>query len=92
MIIRILSEGQFDVPDDAVDGLNELDSTLEAAVEAGDEAAVGKALEALLSRVREGGTPVAVDALVPSTLLLPFAGASLAEVRELINDDGFIPG
>ncbi len=92
MIIRILSEGQFELPDDALDGLNELDSTLEAAVEAGDEAAVGKALEALLSRVREGGTPVAVDALVASTLLLPFSGASLAEVRELINDDGFIPG
>jgi hypothetical protein len=29
MIIRILSEGQYDVPDAEVDGLNELDGQLE---------------------------------------------------------------
>ena len=40
MIIRILAEGQFDVPDDTVDGLNELDGQLEAAVESADEQAM----------------------------------------------------
>ena len=33
MIIRILGEGQYDVADHALDRLNELDATLEAAVE-----------------------------------------------------------
>ncbi len=92
MIIRILSEGQFDVPDHAVDGLNELDSSLESAIDAADEATFAAALGALLDRVREIGEPVALDSLVPSTLVLPHAQASLAEVRDLLNDDGLIPG
>lgn len=92
MIIRILSEGQFDVPDEAVDGLNELDGKLEAAIEANDEANFGSALGALLDRVRALGTPVALDALVPSSLLLPHESASLAEVRDLLSGDGLIPG
>lgn len=92
MIIRILSEGQFDVPDDAIDALNELDSTLEAAVEASDDAAFRTALEALLDRVRQVGSPVAVDALVTSTLVLPNSDSDLAEVRDLLSGDGLIPG
>ncbi|MDX6327281.1 MAG: hypothetical protein QOK15_3635 [Nocardioidaceae bacterium] len=92
MIIRILGEGQFDVADDAVDALNELDSKLEAAIEANDEATFTSALGALLDRVREIGGPVALDALLPSTLVLPHAEASLHEVRDLLSGDGLIPG
>lgn len=92
MIIRILSEGQFDVPDDAVDGLNELDGRLQAAIDAGDDAAFSSSLGALLDQVRVIGQQVALDSLVPSTLVLPHAQASLAEVRDLLSDDGLIPG
>jgi uncharacterized protein YidB (DUF937 family) len=92
MIIRILGEGQFEVPDDAVDGLNELDDKLEAAINAGDEANFSAALGGLLDRVREAGEPVAVDALVSSELVLPHESASLAEVRDLLSGDGLIPG
>ena len=92
MIIRILSEGQFDVPDDALDELNRLDSTLEAAVEAADEQGLAEALAELLRRVRERGDPVALDALVPSDLVLPHESATLAEVRDLMSEEGLIPG
>ena len=92
MIIRILAEGQFEVPDETVDGLNELDARLESAIDAGDEAALASALGALLARVREVGSEVAVDSLVPSDLVLPHATASLAEVRDLVSGDGLIPG
>jgi hypothetical protein len=92
VIIRILSEGQFDVPEDALEALNELDAKLEAAVEASDEEGLASALSALLARVREAGSEVALDALVPSDLVLPHASASLAEVKDLISDDGLIPG
>ena len=92
MIIRILSEGQFDVPDDAVEGLNELDAQLEAAVESSDEQAMAAALSALLDRVRSSGNEVALDTLVPSDLVLPHASATLPEVRDLISGDGLIPG
>jgi hypothetical protein len=42
--------------------------------------------------VRNVGQPVALDALVPSDLVLPHAQASLDEVRDLLNHDGLIPG
>jgi hypothetical protein len=92
MIIRILSEGQFDVADAEIDSLNELDGKLESAIEAGDKASFGTALGELLDRVRNVGQPVALDALVPSDLVLPHAHASLDEVRDLLNHDGLIPG
>ena len=92
MIIRILGDGQYDVADDQIDSLNELDDQLEKAVEVGDEATFASALGALLDRVRDLGTPVALDALVPSQLILPAEGASLAEVRDLLSGDGLIPG
>jgi hypothetical protein len=92
MIIRILAEGQFDVPDAELEGLNELDAALEAAVDSGDEATLAAALGALLDRVRGAGSPVALDALVPSDLVLPHSTASLAEIKDLISGDGLIPG
>jgi hypothetical protein len=92
VIIRILAEGQFEVPDDAVDSLNELDRKLEGAVEASDEQALATALSDLLDRVRSAGSEVALDTLVPSDLVLPHASASLAEVRDLLSGDGLIPG
>jgi hypothetical protein len=92
MIVRILGEGQFDVPEDAMNGLNELDGQLEAAIEARDETAFRSALTALLARVREVGGAVALDALVPSTLVLPHAEAHIDEVRDLLSGDGLIPG
>ena len=92
MIIRILGDGQYDVAEDLIDSLNELDDQLEKAVEMGDEATFASALGALLDRVRDLGTPGALDALVPSQLILPAEDASLAEVRDLLSGDGLIPG
>jgi hypothetical protein len=92
VIVRILGEGQYDVSDDALDRLNQLDAAVEAAVEAGDEAAFTPALLALLDGVRSAGVAHAVDSLDESDLILPPADATLAEVRELLDDDGLIPG
>jgi hypothetical protein len=92
VIIRILGEGQLSVPDGELDALNDLDSALGAAVEAGDEPRFHSALAALLGRVRQVGSPLADDALKPSELVLPPAEADLAEVRELLGDEGLIPG
>jgi hypothetical protein len=92
VIIRILSEGQFDVPESAVDRLNELDASLEEAIEAGDEDSFRTSLQALLDGVRKAGEPLALDSLVPSTLVLPHAESSLHEVRDLLSGDGLIPG
>ena len=92
MIIRIMGEGQFSVADDAADRLNELDGVVEAAVEADDNAAFPPALDALLAAVRDAGEPVDDAELVDSDLILPPADASLAEVEEMLGDEGLIPG
>jgi hypothetical protein len=92
MIVRILGEGQLEVDDSAVTELNTLDSQLEAAADRDDEAAFAAALKTLLSRVRALGRPVDDATLAPSELILPQEGATMAEVRRLLADDGLIPG
>ena len=92
MIVRILGEGQLDVPDGEIDSLNALDEAVQAAVESDDDPAFTQSLVALLSRVREVGRPLPDDEILPSDLVLPSADATLAEVRELLGDEGLIPG
>jgi hypothetical protein len=92
VIIRILGEGQYDVADHALDRLNELDSALEAAVEAGDEAAFAASLSELLDGVRTAGIAHPADSLDESDLILPPGDATIDQVREMLNDEGLIPG
>ncbi len=92
MIVRILGEGQLRVDDSATDELNVLDAALERAVNAGDERAFRSALAALLDRVRSLGSPLAQDAIEPSDLILPYAEASLDDVRGMMAGEGLIPG
>jgi hypothetical protein len=92
VIVRILGEGQLEVPDSAAAELNELDRELEAAVEQGNEAAFGPALAALLAKVRQVGSPAEADELRPSALIIPHEDATMADVRKLLTDEGLIPG
>jgi hypothetical protein len=92
MIVRILGEGQLELADDVLDHLNSLDSAVEAAVESGDEEAFQPALATLLDAVREHGRPLPDDALQPSDAILPASDIPLAEIRELLGDEGLIPG
>jgi hypothetical protein len=92
VIVRILGEGQYDLSDDAISALNDLDAKVEAAIEAGDDAAFHGALATLLDGVRTAGVPHGADSLDSSDLILPMADASLAEVRDMLDDDGLIPG
>ncbi|WP_110238762.1 PspA-associated protein PspAA [Nocardioides gilvus] len=92
MIIRILGEGQYDVSEESMDELNELDAVVESAVRAGNEPAFADALVELLAGVRRLGTVHDVDSLDSSDLILPMQDASLAEVQEMLADDGLIPG
>ncbi|WP_017614326.1 PspA-associated protein PspAA [Nocardiopsis salina] len=92
MIVRIMGEGQVDLTEADLELLNSYDEALERAIESGDEATFRKALHDLLERVREDGEPLSPDALKPSEFILPHADASMEEVREMLQDDGLIPG
>ncbi|WP_432991740.1 PspA-associated protein PspAA [Dactylosporangium sp. CA-233914] len=92
MIIRILGEGQYDVPDAALDDLNALDTEVQAAVDIGDPEAFRARLGDLLAAVRERGTGVPDDVLTASNLVLPAPDSDLAQVAALLGDEGLIPG
>lgn len=92
MIVRILGEGQWNVADEHLAELNTLDREVEAAVEAGDEVTFGHQLGTLLAAVRTAGTVLPDESLEDSDLILPPADATLDEVRQLLSDDGLIPG
>ncbi|HEY3954725.1 MAG TPA: hypothetical protein VGM53_15235 [Streptosporangiaceae bacterium] len=92
MIVRILGEGQLKLDAAATGDLQALDAELEAAVERDDQAALTKALGALLDRARRTGEPLPADSLEPSDVIIPHEGATVAEVRKLLTDEGLIPG
>ena len=92
MIVRILGEGQFEVGDAELDRLNELDAAVEAEIDAGNEEAFRARLAELLDGVRDVGAPLPDESLEDSDLILPPADATLEEVREMLADDGLIPG
>lgn len=92
MIARIMGEGQVRLADADLTELNTLDDELLAAVEAGDEQGFRRTLGALLDSVRRLGEPLPDDALEPSQLILPAPDATLEQVREMLRNDGLIPG
>jgi len=91
VIVRLLGEGQYRVPDGLIDRLDELDNAVLRAVEAGDERALWESLQALAEAVRGAGSKLSDEELVPSDAVVPPEDLSLEEARELLSDDGFIP-
>ncbi|MBM9505425.1 PspA-associated protein PspAA [Actinacidiphila acididurans] len=92
MIVRIMGEGQVTLDDTSVIELNTLDDELLATIQADDEEGFRRTLGALLDGVRRMGTPLPDDTLEPSELILPASDATLDEVKQMLSDDGLIPG
>ncbi len=84
MIVRILGEGQFSVPDKHRSEMEAFDNTLLETVDAGDDAAFEVALSAAVAEVRRVGTVLPDDEFYPSDLVLPFEDATLSETKELL--------
>jgi len=87
-----MGEGQWELADSHFVELNKLDDDLLAEMESGDEDGFHRTLGALLDAVRRLGDPLPDEALEPSELILPSPDASLEEVRDMLSDDGLIPG
>jgi hypothetical protein len=92
MIVRIMGEGQFDVPDEHLDELNRLDDDLAGAIQGGDQGTFQTALQALLTSVRIHGKELPEDYLGPSELVLPGPDATIEEVSAVLGEEGLIPG
>jgi hypothetical protein len=91
VIIRILGEGQFLVPDSELAEINRLDAALEHALRSPDDD-VQPSLDALLEHVRSVGTRPPEHEILESDAVLPFADASEDDIRDMLGDDGLVPG
>ncbi|MGH2344265.1 MAG: PspA-associated protein PspAA [Chloroflexota bacterium] len=92
MIIRVQGSGQYRLQEDAVNGLNNLDGTLQEAVRKQDEHAVTSALFAMIDFVQTQGEPVSNDEVVPSDAILPPDTLTYDEIVAVLKEDGLIPG
>ena len=92
MIIRIMTEGQYNLPGAFIDDLNELDNKLVQVVEQEDRDQFEKTLKEMLDLVRQKGTEVPVDELVESDLVLPEPDITLEEAEDLFVGEGLVPG
>jgi len=91
VIVRIASEGQFKMPEEAVDRLNALDNQAVAAVEGGDEDQFRDLWGKMLELVRSEGKPVDDDELVGSDVILPPADTTFQEAAAEFTGEGLIP-
>ena len=91
MIVRILTEGQYNLPGSYVDQLNEIDNKIVEVVEQENEAEFHRLLKEMLDLVRNKGAEVAVDELVESDIVLPEPDISLVEAEELFTGEGIVP-
>ena len=91
MIVRILSEGQYNLPGAFVDRLNEIDNEIVDVVGREDREAFRKLLGEMLDHVRSNGSEVPIEELVESDVVLPEPDITLEEAAQLFTGEGVVP-
>jgi hypothetical protein len=91
VIVRISGEGQFKLPDEDSDRLNELDNRAVSAVEQGDETGFKELWSQMLEIVASDGNEVGDEELVESDVILPPRDISFEEARGEFTGEGLIP-
>lgn len=92
MIIRISTEGQYELGEDSEAAFTELENKALEACQASDEDRFKQQFGQLLELIRTQGKPVGDDQLVGSELILPPPDISLEEARAEFTGEGLIPG
>jgi hypothetical protein len=91
VIVRIATESQYRLPEDASEELNDLDNQVVTAVEAGDEDRFHELFEQMLDLVRRAGHALDEDELAESDVILPPPDTSFVEAAADFTGDGLIP-
>ncbi len=86
-----MTEGQYDLPGAYIDDLNKIDNDLVDVVEQENETEFATLLKKMLDLVRDNSTPVPLDELVESDLVLPEPDISLGEAEEIFTGEGLVP-
>ena len=91
MIVRIATEGQYRLPEDDGETLNDLDNQAVTAVEGGDEDRFHEVFEQMLDLVRRAGSPLDEDELEESDVIIPPPDISFVEAAAEFTGEGLIP-
>jgi hypothetical protein len=91
MIVRISGEGQFRLPDEDSDRLNELDNRAVSAVDQGDQTGFRELWSQMLELVARDGNMLDAEELVESDVILPPRDITFEEARGEFTGDGLIP-
>jgi hypothetical protein len=91
VIVRISGEGQYKLPDEDAERLNELDNRAVSAVEQGDETGFKELWSQMLEIVASDGNAVNDDELVESDVILPPRDISFEEAKGEFSGEGLIP-
>lgn len=87
MIIRIVGEGQWQVPDTEMGHLNRIDARVEHAIGTTSQNELTEALTELVTTVRTVGTPIADDNIIDSDLIVPDVSATIEEVSVWLSEN-----
>jgi hypothetical protein len=91
VIVRIAGEGQFKLPDEDAERLNELDNRAVSAVEQGDETGFRELWSQMLELVASDGNELDGDELVESDVIMPPRDITFEEARGEFSGEGLIP-
>jgi hypothetical protein len=92
MIVRIATEGQYELDDGQAPRLNELDNAVVDAVNAANQDTFRQLFDEMLELVRSQGRPLDDDDLRDSEVIIPPPDLTLVEAGEEFSGDGLIPG
>jgi hypothetical protein len=91
MIVRVSGEGQYRLPDEDAERLNELDNRAVASVEDGDETGFHELWSQMLELVASDGNALDDDELVESDVILPPRDVTFEEAAGEFTGEGLIP-
>jgi hypothetical protein len=91
VIVRIATEGQYELLGKDAETLNELDNQAAAICRGDDAEQFQKVFDEMLAFIRTHGKPVPDDELAVSDVIVPPPDSSLEEARREFTGDGLIP-
>ena len=92
MIVRISGEGQYRLDEQHQQKLNELDNRLVELVNRNDKAGFNQVFREMIALVREQGSPLPVEELVHSDVIIPPPETTLEDAQHLFQGEGLVPG
>ena len=92
MIIRIMGEGQFTVPEDLKKELNSIDNQIVDHVARGDEASFRADLLRLHKTILKKGRPLDPNEIRESDVILPPSDLTIEEAKRIFSGSGLIEG